>query len=736
MMPTSQNDSVGLDTAPTANFHFSPLSLPPAPSYGMSCEHHPPINEIMLRRPPVATRLATGSTFSPRTATHCMPPPPDVFRLQPRHPVKTMSSLPEAGIRKRRAHSISEATASSALPSDSDTKTGLLAEATEVTAGIYTHTPMDTPLQFKECESPARVDTTVITLEGLYLQSPQAAQTTDASPSSFAGSHQSSIRSSFNKFHASPPTFFHFAGSPMQGETPTRRPRAHSNASSMFTPKFAPLTVISHSDVAATPSSQRTLSSLRPPLYGGASTLLFSLDGTPKSDEEKDVFTPKRRPTTVLCPNFSSASSVSTMHEPSATPTSKQARTTDYESPGKRLRTPLPKLTLTPRTPLPKITLTPRSTGSRSRDSGLPRFPSPADLINKSLTPMSLFSQRFSQGAAVGSLKTSLGEPSEMGRNPSATSRDPPDSSSLALCIDSIEFAPLPVAPGPSIAKSVPATKSFIPMPDWDDAGPAVCSDTGHSESFLRTPPFLAMKTRSILAPSTSSGTLQAMMDEDERNAAADVDNDSLSDSDDDEAFVLAAPRVIDEEKQQSNHRKLRQRRCRVPGERLEPPKPITRSSVNSFDRPSCTSLFGMDFVNSSSELFGMDKSSNGNLRRTPSGYLSRDLSQSSLGLAIDGAISGSDSNDLSGRDLITPPVMDHALGMDKSSNGNLRCNPSGYLNRDLSQSSIGLAIDETISGSNSNDLSGRDLITPPFMNHAHSPPPLSPRAIFREGYI
>jgi hypothetical protein len=657
MMPSSsqKDHPVGLNTSPNPKLHFS-LSVSPR-GCGMSAKHNPPMNEIVVQRPPVPTRAVTEFSASPRVSARPLPPnmaqgpPPSAFRLQPRHPVKNAASLPEVRIRKRRAHSISESAASSVASSDSKmkqapevaafqgtistplreslttgkTKTGILGTAIEAsTTTTDVDTSMDSSSLYEEAESPAQVDTTAITLQGLSLQSPQTARHahTDASPPLIMRNSGSTTLSSFSKFHASP-TSIRFEESPKTAESPIRHPRTYSSASSKSSPKLAPLTVISHRENnMATPSSQRTSASQRPPLHGGASTLLFSLDATPRdSDDDEEFSTPKRPPPAVFCPNMtcSANSSISTIHEPImyTGPSSKQARTAEFESPGKRSL-----MDLSPRTPLPKITLTPRSAGSRS--SRLPRFPSPTDDVYNALTPMTLFSDRFWVEDVV-----------------SSRQRNVP--SSFTVSID-------PVA----VPRHHPSrtTKSFIPMPDWNDGGQSECGDEGPSESHSRAPPF----SRSIVAQSASHETSQLMLDEDEHGSLSDSD-------DDDEPFLLAVPGIIVEEKLQASHRHYRQRRCLVPKTTGAAAMP----SVHPADRASCSSLFGMEFVTSSSELFGMDKSnsSNGNLqlsesssslRRNSRGHPKEDESPSSeLELEIDGIKSG--INDSPGRDLITPPI-------------------------------------------------------------------------------
>jgi hypothetical protein len=643
MMSSSQKDHpVALNTSPVPNFHFSPpsLSLPPM-GCGMSAKHNPPMNEIVL------------VSACPLPPTMTQGPPPSAFWLQPRHPVKNVASLPEARIRKRRAHSISESATSSVASSDSKmkqvpevaavqgtvstplrqsmkTKMGLLGAAVETsTTTIDVDTSVDSSSLYEEDESLAQVETTVITLQGLSLRSPQTARHahTDASPPLITRSNGSTPLSSFSKFHASPSSI-RFEESPKTAESPIRRPRTCSSASSKSSPKFAPLTVISHRENnMATPSSQRTSASQRPPLHGGASTLLFSLDATPRdSDDDEEFSTPKRPPPAVFCPSMtcSANSSISTIHEPImyTGPSSKQARTAEFESPGKRSL-----MDLSPRTPLPKITLTPRSTGSHS--SGLPRFPSPTDDIDNALTPMTLFTERVWVEDVVSSRQRKVPSSFTVSFDPVAVPRHHPS----------------------------PTTRSFIPMPDWNDVGPSGCGDEGPSENHSQVPYFSGMKTMSTLDPSASHEMSQVMLDEDEHGSLSDSDND------DDEPFLLAAPSIIVEEKLQASNRHFRQRRCLVPKTSSAAMPP-----VNSADYLSSSSLFGMEFLSSSSELFGMDKSnnSNGNLRLSESSSIRRrnshehpkqDESPSSeLELEIDGIKCG--TNDSSGRDLITPPII------------------------------------------------------------------------------
>jgi hypothetical protein len=663
MMPSSQKDHpLGLNTSSIPTFHFSPLSLSLTPSgCGMSAKHNPPMNVIVVQKPPVPARAATGFSDSSRVSACSLPPsmtevpPPSAFRLQPKNP--TASSLTEPRTRKRRAHSISESAASSVASCDSNmkqvpevskvqetvstplhksvikAKTGLLGARGEASTTTTDVDSMDTAYLYEGDKAPAQVDTTVITLQGLSLQSPQTSRhaQTNMSPPRITRNSGSTVLSSFSKFHASP-TSIRFEESNKTAESPIRRAKTYSSAaSSKSSPKFAPLTVISHRESnMATPSSQRTLASQRPPLHGGASTLLYSLDATPKEsdddddDVDEDFASPKRPPPAVFCPNMtcSANSSMSTIHEPImyTGPSSKQSRTAEFESPGKRSL-----MDLLPRTPLPKITLTPRSISSQS--SGLPRFPSPTDYVNNALTPMTLFSDRFWVEDVVSGRQRNVPSSFTVSSDPVAVPRHHPS----------------------------PTTRSFIPMPDWNNVGPSDCGNEGHPESHIRAPPSLERKTKSILAPSASNDTSQVMLDED--------DHGSLSDSDDDdESFLLAAPSIIVEEKLQASHRELRQRRRLVPN--------ITNAAmlpVNPADHASNSSLFGMAFVPSSSELFTMGNSddSNGNLRvaessssrrRNSYGIPKREESASSeLGLETDEMKCA--TNDSSGRDLITPPI-------------------------------------------------------------------------------
>jgi len=665
-MPQNDHSGGALEVSPKSNFRYSPSR------YGYSPNMRPPMSVIVIRDPPAGSKISSVGTFFRPSTLGALPtsvtptnqgPTPAAFRLKPRHPVKSLTSHSPARTRKRRAASMSESTASSAPAHDSfdedesQTETRLLERALEEVApsiSLFGH--------FEGNESQGQMNTALATLKGLSLQSPHTRKDSNGSSPFRSGSHHSTIVSSFSKFSASPPTSLHDrpAGSPMIYESPPRRIMVQSSASSKSSPKFAPLTIVSYREGVMIPASQRTASSHRPPLHLGAANTLFSLDATSKeSDDEGPLDTPKGLSPQVLCPNStSSASTMSTMHDAAnVAQSSKQARTVNFDSPGIRSFA-----SLSPRTPLPKISLTPRS--SISQGSNFPRFPSPPEEVAYARTPRSLFT-----------LRTSTATDDECAHNEAekTTYEKPLNPSSLAFSTDSGGLAGLPSRPS-SFAVASPSTKSFLPMPDWSETA-RIANVKANAHNSDRKP-FAETRTQSL----SSRGALQSMLDEDERHAAADVETGSLSGSDDDEPFLLAAPGTIIEEKLQASSRRNRRRRSHICGERSELPS-SSRPPTMPATATSSASLMGMNFVFSNSNI------------------------------------------DRSNMEMKLP---------DSTGAGTMRPSESygsfGSLKRDDSMLSFGLAFEDEGSSSRNFENRGRDLITPPVMMDAQSPPPLSPR--------
>jgi hypothetical protein len=103
--------------------------------------------------------------------------------------------------------------------------------------------------------------------------------------------------------------------------------------------------------------------------------------------------------------------------------------------------------------------------------------------------------------------------------------------------------------------------------------------------------------TQSLLMPSRSGGLFQAMLEADEKEAALNFDEGDLTDDDDDEAFILAAPGVLVEEREAQNRESSRARQR--PRRGYEEPDQTRRSmtSLYSSDQASNTSLLGLDIL-------------------------------------------------------------------------------------------------------------------------------------------
>ncbi|CAB9520368.1 expressed unknown protein [Seminavis robusta] len=473
-------------------------------------------------------------------------------------------------------------------------------------------------------------------------------------------------------------------------------------------PKLAPLTVLKHSK-----SSQREGNSGLPPLPGGGmSSLWLSLDSsagsssnggdennhnTPPKDDPKmwpprtvhcrqpscdsistvhnSVLSPLPRPSPMMSPRiFSSPASGPPPGIP--TPRSKQRRM--EESPGLQ-RTPR-----TPQTPLPRVTLTPRSTSSRhSRQSGhrLPRFPSPSDIDMDVTSP---FLNSTAAASLRGTAATTANRPEGNTSGFVSLRRPifPASSNSLALSADGstnegkdssvqTEAAkkPLPVLwclPMKAIATS-PSDKTSLPSAGEFSGGS-----------------FMGVQTKSLLTPSKSGGILQAMMEE---KHSMNGDMGSVSDIDEDECFVLASPSAIEQERFAS-YQPARQRRRRS-CDRTSPDSP----------NESNTNLAGMNYVTSSTSLFGMDIAHPTDCNNLTDRKTTNDESPSS------------------------PKQSSGPLGKDQNNSRAQEYQSMKRRKSDASNVSIGLALDSCTSGDG-----GRDLVTPPAMPNPQTPPPLSPK--------
>jgi hypothetical protein len=216
------------------------------------------------------------------------------------------------------------------------------------------------------------------------------------------------------------------------------------------------------------------------------------------------------------------------------------------------------------------------------------------------------------------------------------------ESCSLDLSADASSY--LPTSRGTASSEFAPmqlAQESYIPFPSWG-AYPSV-------QELVST-----------------EDMISSVRDEGRTKCALFADDESLSDGEDDEKFVLAVPSTLAEES-------------------LPRLAKLPRLHVGSMtSMASNTSLFGIGFANSSNSLHAMSEQ----LHSSPSGFLlpnrnhstrRREQSSASVGLDLDPATSEDANNSFpSSRDLVTPPVMEQPKSPPAlTTPTHLRINPS-----------------------------------------------------------
>ena len=213
----------------------------------------------------------------------------------------------------------------------------------------------------------------------------------------------------------------------------------------------------------------------------------------------------------------------------------------------------------------------------------------------------------------------------------------------------------------------------------------------------------LSIQTKSVLAPSQSNGYLEAMMRSEARQNVLDAETGTLSDSDDDDDFVLTTPADLSVERTElsssptttttlpNEQTRARQRRRRS-YEKLPTNAGLAMSfphcsngSLTSSHKASNTSLFGMDLIQEENQ--SMCSGGTGTRATTPYS-LSRTRTTSGSTLSR----RDSDVGDSSSWSLLQSRKSEHSLG---------------------------LSIEES--------TAERDLITPPITipSSAMTPPPL-----------
>jgi hypothetical protein len=321
-----------------------------------------------------------------------------------------------------------------------------------------------------------------------------------------------------------------------------------------------------------------------------------------------------------------------------------------HDSPSKRSvwsRSTAPASTGKNRVPVPKTSLTPRgSTGRAVPLPILPRFPSPTEDLqgndatskdSEVLGPIALPPRRatrssdesFPLGPLPPLLDVSLlSEP------------DLNDSCSLDLSADASSYVPTSRGTASSeFAAMQTVHESYIPFPSWGAYPPRLSRSAADPDSNTQESLMLPFVQELV----STEGMISSTRDEGRTKCALFADDESLSDGEDDEKFVLAVPSTLDESLQKQSEL--------VP--RLAKHPRLHVGSMTSM--ASNTSLFGIGFANSSNNLHAMSE------QLHPShSTMRREQSSNSVGLDLEPAVHEDANNSFpSSRDLVTPPVME-----------------------------------------------------------------------------
>lgn len=679
------------------------------------------------------------------------------FKLKPRNPFPFASpsraggrggSLGAPRGRKRPAHSMS-IPAGSVSSSESplrpprpfygkDDRSDVSSTKAESVSGGSDSTAKDSSM------SPPIFEMECLNLKSLSLQSP-----TKTSPPSFRGNRHGSSRSRTSSF-----TMYGYGASPAGSVTraATNTSASESTSSSFVvgtpssstrsSPRHVPLTVLSQGGQSLVSPSKNSL--VRPPRHGGGPSLLFSLDQDEDDSEDDGIAFPRKLPTS------SCNSSISSEDTDRKIPmySSSSLGSTMYTSPVKTA-------TSSPKTPLPRIMLTPRtpqSTGSR-RKTGLPMFPSPSDdgIDTTSIgdTPQTNTS---SIDEAMDTLLNGFARRGHPARFHSTTGYIPPldeiqakesryhnSSNSLAYSLaHSVENnngdaagandgqeereesflprrTPSPTAIESNNVNTNPPTLPrawLLPMPS--DSNGMNRSQHG-SNDLPRPPPTIERSTKASSATpqlSNHDTILRAMMDETARARAAHADSDSLSDSCEEDAFVLTCPSDVTTSEREDCYRPPKQ-------PRRESHENLATISSNSFlnggRRESCTSL--ASGLASATSLFGMEfyQEEGQSMTSPPVHRSTTPFSSHSIRSNTNSGSNGELSN-RDGDEGFAPLGMHHRFRRSENSFG-----------------SLGLSLDGP---SVPVDDQERDLVTPPVTRQvAFSPPPLPVQKGQRESF-
>eukprot|EP00544_Gedaniella_sp_CCMP2646_P007018 CAMPEP_0202480560 /NCGR_PEP_ID=MMETSP1361-20130828/497_1 /ASSEMBLY_ACC=CAM_ASM_000849 /TAXON_ID=210615 /ORGANISM="Staurosira complex sp., Strain CCMP2646" /LENGTH=791 /DNA_ID=CAMNT_0049108003 /DNA_START=427 /DNA_END=2802 /DNA_ORIENTATION=+ len=574
--------------------------------------------------------------------------------------------------------------------------------------------------------SPPTFDMDCLNLNSLSIHSPSK-----TSPPSYRGNPHGVSRARASSF-----SMYGYGASPVGSVTRAAMTSTSESTNSSFmgtpsssawsSPRHVPLTVLSSSQTMS-PSMN---SLVRPPLHGGESSLLFSLDND--DDQSDDMGFPMKLPSSTSC-----NSSISSSGDDYKIPMYSSQRLA--QKPPAMFSSPRKTTTLSPRTPLPRVMLTPRtpkSTGSR-RQGVLPMFPSPSE-DDISSTPQT---NQSSIDDAMEILLDGLAKRGHPGRFHATTDyihhpseevpkmlipRHHDSTNSLAYSLTEGSRAPaanrneqdsflppvpLSETPPPTlesdiINRSPPALPKawLLPVPSNstivdDRHNNAHENDESHLSPSIERSAGFDQTTREPSARSipVHESVFKDMMSVNARERSTMADCESLSDSCDEDEFVLSLPvsnksHEIDE---------------------TRPKKQIRRDSYDSGAstfingrHESSTSL--ASGLASASSLFGMEfyqdethSATSPHAHRSSTPFLSRSNHTESFNSSF-GALS---SHEGEGNDSFVPLGIHHRARRSEHSFG-----------------SIGLSLE---GHSSAVDDQGRDLVTPPATRQqvAFSPP-------------
>jgi hypothetical protein len=477
------------------------------PPIGMSVVvvRETPPSALSPRTEPIPSRSAfTGRIMEPTSNSPSLLA--GAFRLQPRgKPTATPSPMTASRGRKRSAQCLASTSMGAVTRSLFSSSESSSVPSWASPAGTSHSSYPESPPSSTYSPIPMPSEAMSMDMQSLSIKSPNISRVLGDCPSPSKHTKVAARTGS---------SFLLYSSSPM-GSSPMRpsfaRPRAESTGSGCSlsvksSPKLALLTVLQRNgeEMNKTPTQ-------RPPLHGGLSSMLYSLDskrGDESDDDEEMPRTPIQPPAVVdYVPPFSNGSSISTMRDqesptktrsspqrisqprplqqakvaspsargtsqrspatpprrrthrsPFGTPSSRRSHRSPYGTPDSR------RSHLSPHdTPLPRIRLTPRSDASRGI---LPRLPSPS-ARDLGLMPIDLVIERSSQSPSFLAESAAMAVATHHSFSMYSTNSPVTASNDLKQRATTSESAP-GFNMYPSLPRS-PRKASYLPIPDWSD---------------------------------------------------------------------------------------------------------------------------------------------------------------------------------------------------------------------------------------------------------------------------